>query len=711
MKKFLFLCSFLFLGTNNFVEAATETIKLYPVDDVTQQLYDGDNIINWDEARNYQGELVTPSVKDGSTVAVRADKHAGKYRIYRASLLFDTSKIPSNAQIKSSSMNIYRYQDYDNDPVVFTSHTRASTTNFIKSDWQIQNYGVEFARGIPLSEQYTSYIFNSAGNDYINPMGYTDIGVMISWDYDNFDKAYTMTGSAFYSSEALGTSTDPYLEITYEVPDVEEKDIYDLTHELVDTVIAYAFPRGVEQSYMANLKKIEGFLNSAKYLATENQLRAFIKKLEQDYRAGKITEDQLNDLEARANAIVAMIPSDAFGKVPLITQIVSPYPSIASTTSWASAVYAGGRASTTGDCGLTIGQCGCAISSLSMLGQYNGVQNGADGKEVNPLNLNNWLLAHDGYTASGTLLWNYALAYMGVEKDGKHLTHFSLAPSDFNVTDRDTITNFIDTKNPVLAFNKKYGHWMVLTGVTDMGYSVNDPFWYNTKTTNDVRSPADHMNGYDDTIAKANLFEYSSALKPIDKMLEATLESPAELLVTDENGKRLGYDPTTDTSFSEILGGSYDREDFIMDQESNQSPHNKKHLMLVRPEGDVFEVKVIGTGAGEYHFTTAVSDGDGGIFGNGITGFTTVGKVDDFTVVTNSNTDTLPVYLKNILARIPAAEQKKFIQAFRVVFAQTEKDHVAVTATLIENLIRYTEKQYGKTTWAGEVIVALKELL
>jgi YVTN family beta-propeller protein len=494
-------------------------------------------------------------------------------------------------------------------------------------------------------------------------------------------------------------------------PVVDEEGINDLLEKLIMDVKIAGFAKSVEQSYLAHLEKLIGMLDSANKNAVRNQLEAFIKKLADDVKKGVVTPAVALSLEDKANAIIEVLMEFEF-EAPLITQVVSPHPSIAETSVWAPATYAGGRASTTGSCGLTIKQCGCAISSLSMLGKYYGINAGYDGTNMDPLNMNDWLLANNGYSNGGDLLWNFALAYMGERVGDKVMTRLSLASVDTGVTDRSKIIDSITQSKPVLGFNDSKKHWMLLRGTTADGYYVNDPFWYNTKTTDDTKDAALNVQDYNDVITKANLFEHSVALHDIHESVELVLESPAELLITDSKGRRLGFDPVTHTYVSEIPGGSYDREDFILDQENpSPNPHKAKRLMLIKPEGEVFDLKVIGTGSGEYNLATAITDGKGGLFGERASSTTSVGQIDAFTVTTSIDTNDLPPYLKEILVQIPVNHQKKFVQAFKVIVGQTEKDHVVSTTHIIEGLIKYTKEQFEGTSWADGVVQALTALI
>lgn len=222
MKKYLF--GFLLFGFGLIMiptsseAATTTTIKIYPTDDGLTQLYDNDNITTWSAARNYTGTVLTAPNTTSDQIATRGDKHSGKYRIYRTSAVFDTSVIPDDATVTDASF--YGYKGYSNNhgqQLVITAHTRASSTQLAKGDWNLTNYGAEFARGGLIDNQYKQFSFNSSGKNYINPEGYTVIGGMQDNDFDNIDIGYTQSGATIYSSDASGTSTDPYLEVTYVV--------------------------------------------------------------------------------------------------------------------------------------------------------------------------------------------------------------------------------------------------------------------------------------------------------------------------------------------------------------------------------------------------------------------------------------------------------------------------------------------------------------
>ncbi len=708
-------------------EASVSTLRIYP--------HESDNsIVTGPYPSLWSTQYFAQNGRDPHQGLNRSAAYIGAYNsnqgyiaIYRSFLSFDTSVIPEGSEIVSATLNVLPdtvldgYNDQYSYMTVLEGR-QASPTGLTLDDIEMCGDVLENPTKGSVDVDVSSIVvyqpltlsLNETGKNWINKTGYTKLCIREGHDIENIETInngnfWQESGIVYKTVESVGTSTDPYLEITYQVSDVGDKSILDLIEELIEAVKGKNFGKSIEQSYLAHLEKLGGTLDTANSNAVRNQLEAFIKKLGDDVKKGVIAETDAFSLIGKAEEILHRL-SEATDSVPLVTQVVSPYPSIAETTVWASATYAGGRASTTGDCGLTIKQCGCAISSLSMLGKYYGINTGYDGTSVNPLNMNDWLLANGGYTADGSILWNYALAYMGEKKNGKAVTRLSLDTQNATIT--ETIRAFVNKSTPALGFSKVNGHWTVLTGTTDEGFTIRDPLWYNTTTTDDVHDAAGKIQSYTNIVDKANLFEYSAALHNIHESVEIVLESPAELLITDSKGRRLGYYAETNTYVNEIPGGSYDREDFILNQENpSPNPHKAKRLMLIKPEGEVFDLKVIGTGSGEYNLTTAITDGKGGLFGERASSTTSLGHVDAFTVTTSMDTNDLPPYLKEILNQVPLSYQKKFIQAFKVIVGQTEKDHVVSTTHIVEGLIKYTKKQFGNTPWANGVVQALTALV
>jgi hypothetical protein len=85
------------------------------------------------------------------------------------------------------------------------------------------------------------------------------------------------------------------------------------------------------------------------------------------------------------------------------------------------------------------------------------------------------------------------------------------------------------------------------------------------------------------------------------------LASPAELVVADPTGKRLGYDPTTNTSYNEISGGSYFKDSVGSGPDDAISTgHEIKTIWIPSPLSGTYSVSVIGTDSGSYTFGSLV---------------------------------------------------------------------------------------------------------
>lgn len=316
----------------------------------------------------------------------------------------------------------------------------------------------------------------------------------------------------------------------------------------------------------------------------------------------------------------------------LITQIESPFPSEEETAGWADDIYANGSAAGPGSCGATIAQCGCALASMSMLAQSYGVTTAVDGSDVNPGNMNAWLESNDGYAPGGNIKWFKALDYLG-EQVGSTIER-SFTMIGHNVMSSTLLNEFLADEGPAISFSEAEGHYFLNREQLDEGegYKVADPYWYNTKTTNDEVDESEFIQGYKNTIDKSNFFAFAeAAVSP--RAIEITLESPAELLLTDSEGNRLGYDQETGDLFNEITSGSYDQSEGIYTLLDAAPDHLAKKMMVLNASADSYTLEVIGTGEGEYTLSIDTRDGDGGSYSEVFVVDTEVGQVDEYQVL------------------------------------------------------------------------------
>ena len=587
VKMFFVLAWALIVAAPANSQAAT-TVKIYPTDDGQNQLYDDDNQTVWSAARNFSGVLFRDSNTISDVIATRADSSAGgRYRIYRSSSVFDTSILPDDAEVTSVKFVAYKSPGNNHgQKLVLTPHRRDSLFNLSRADWSLSHYGAEFSRGPMALSGYNTFGFNLAGVNYINPTGHTIIGGLQDNDYDNIDIASTLSGAAFYSSEAPGTEFDPYLEITYEVPEPEDE-----------------FPR--------------------------------------------------------------------------YTQIESPYPSEAETAAWADDVYANGTGQLGSyPCGLTVAQCGCALTSLVMSARNADITEDILGDDVNPGNMNAYLSDIDGYASGGALRWLAAQAYFGeFTGGGKIASRFSTPVQ----RPYGNVMSFIDTaltnpKNAVLAY--KNGHFVWLPEKTVNTYTVRDPWWYNTMTADD--NTADKVKDYN------NVFEDARVLTIADEPVEFTgtdievhLQGTAELLFKKATGQKVGYDNGT-----VVVGldkASYGNTEIVSLGGAPLSGKGK-HL-IVYEAGSTFTLDVVGTGTGSYQleFFTISATGEVTTFefsGQTLPGLTTTFNFDLTTGTATEQPITYEQFLRIVNTALAGAtdqEKKFFLKWTEKIFNDLEK--------------------------------------
>ncbi len=116
----------------------------------------------------------------------------------------------------------------------------------------------------------------------------------------------------------------------------------------------------------------------------------------------------------------------------------------------------------------TICKKGCALTSAVMVLRYYGVTTGIDGKEVNPRNLNEWLIANNGYLKSDkTIKWDKITEYSG----GK--VTFSIVNGR---NDKLLNSDLCNGQPPII---KVPNHFVVATGRicsdTEETWTINDP--------------------------------------------------------------------------------------------------------------------------------------------------------------------------------------------------------------------------------------------
>jgi hypothetical protein len=327
--------------------------------------------------------------------------------------------------------------------------------------------------------------------------------------------------------------------------------------------------------------------------------------------------------------------------VPLFTQISTDFPE--DSADWAGEPYASGiddDCSRNDPFNANIGRCGCAISSLVMIAKYHGLTNGVDNLPINPLNINAWLKANNGYIGDNLVSWPKAEEYLGIKIGNEPHAVLAFDRVNYKTTSTAIVDSFIAQETPVIAFNNRAGHYFVIDNIVNKSsgntYTVRDPRWYRTQTLNDVQNLANEVKGYNNTFTHATIFTKLEIPTKIAAHTELYLASPAELLVTDALGRRSGRDPVTNTIYNEIPGALYSLEDKISTSDIDLDPstvHQTKVLSLPALVDGTYSVKVIGTGSGSYTLTSSMTNGVGSTTVETFNASTTLNAVTQYDLV------------------------------------------------------------------------------
>lgn len=236
---------------------------------------------------------------------------------------------------------------------------------------------------------------------------------------------------------------------------------------------------------------------------------------------------------------------------------------------------------------------GCMVTSLAMLFKHYGIDMAADGAAMDPGSVNRGLNAtplfaelgpqyssFSGYTPSGGVQAKGAVAFArnsyfmkcvrnngNVEscvEESKNRVSFKHSSNSFSETSRKLINKELCNGNPVIlkvpsisAPNDPVkAHFVLATGMTvdedgNPQYFINNPANSGGK---DERRSINSIKGYR---------LYRPTYDP--SMVFFHLAGNVDMVVIDPQGRRFGYNPITQESFSEILGGTYFTAESISD--------------------------------------------------------------------------------------------------------------------------------------------------
>lgn len=650
-KIFLTFCIF-FLYINT---AHAETLIVYSTE--------GDGQIRTPDSTDWT-TVVTSLVGDEiyyniGSIVTQVRKASGDVRnINRSFLAFNTSSLPSNAVVTDVKLIGYVVGKNNGLDDIFSyigvfQGFQSSVNELVESD--VSKCGDSIIKPTIGSAKvyinsvnqftYVEFPLNNDGINWINKNGFTKLCLREGHDAENVE--YIPLGNFIYndigirSADWEGVDQDPRLEITYFVPTSNldapvslnqirvdgTSTIGDNEHFTGNTVV-FSGEIGVDDGGVKRALEVEVKEMSESFDEMHTHISSFSTESEVMVRVSNFFSNadlyggnNNGDFKWRARTVDEdgnMSAWAEFGDdntdfsltaVPLMTQIPSGYPSLVETTDWADKPYAFGNSV----CGSSsaIRGCGCALSSLSTIGRYYGIMNGVDDSEVNPDNFNEWLKANNGYDSNEHINWTSAIKYFS-RKDVNQYKQFLTIGGYLKQL---PAINAALSDGPVLAKSNPagYTHFFTIDSALDNGYEISDPYWFNTEYTNEVQDYVNNVQDYDDVILAAKDIKYHSSPILAKKSLEVHLASPAEFVVTDNEGNRFGYDPRTDTTYEEIATSDYWYETDIASgpEEAPTDVHVTKYGWILDAAHSPYTIEVIGTSDGEYDLSVLLTETGG----------------------------------------------------------------------------------------------------
>jgi len=242
----------------------------------------------------------------------------------------------------------------------------------------------------------------------------------------------------------------------------------------------------------------------------------------------------------------------------------------------------------------TIQRKGCYLTDAAMILAYHGV-------DVTVPELNTWLINNDGYDSKGNVFPGKVAEY-GRKVGQKNISWIG----NTNVGDlaklRQLIFNYgpqiIGTK---LVVSRKTGkkvptHWVAATGenLDETTLLINDPDGGSLTTIDDK---------YSNSWSRIRAFSGPEYTVTDNSGITIRFHSPGELVLTNPQGKRVGFDPINGTHYDEIPQAGYSEQGLVDDYPSSEAdtdPTLYHEIAIRQPVDGDYNLQVIGTGTGTY---------------------------------------------------------------------------------------------------------------
>lgn len=274
----------------------------------------------------------------------------------------------------------------------------------------------------------------------------------------------------------------------------------------------------------------------------------------------------------------------------------------------------------------TIKKWGCNLTSNAMIIDYWG-QRSSTVFRTDPGKVNDWLRKNSGYTPHSGVIYSKIVEY--AKANGVLLSWNNI----WNYRNDAVLDNLLKSGYPTILGVKpvwsvsqgKYipGHYVVATGKTSIDghntYSINDPYYGQTTLYEKWNNSYMYIISYIGTPADPSSIRISA-------------HSPIELVVIDPQGRKSGFDPTTNTVWDEIPGATYVVETISTEDGSDQQLPESKILLIPSPVDGEYEILAFGTDIGDYTIYSVATDWEGDTSQTSFTGVAEVDSIDSQTL-------------------------------------------------------------------------------
>lgn len=310
----------------------------------------------------------------------------------------------------------------------------------------------------------------------------------------------------------------------------------------------------------------------------------------------------------------------------------------------------------------TIANWGCALTSYTMILNYAARYQGKPGN-ILPDEVNKWFQENQGYTTGTIYFKDGKPSYVneaGVKAE--KVPEFAKVKKIYVQTKNPefiikevNLNNQLCNKNPIKAAVNKGGHYIALSGqaITNnqSTYRIHDPLEYLPMTLL-------HKYGGIDKIASYELIDTHPAglYMPV---IGWRIYSPAELVITDPNGNKLGFDPRTNISYKEIDDGIYYED--TLGSALGDHIMKWKTIRIENPISGQYQVEVIATGNGDYALDFYSSDNNSEVKNSHLQSTIKTGLTDNY-VVNYSEQNENPEMIRQVSIDIrPNSEFNKVV--------------------------------------------------